>query len=97
MRKNLADLLHRDELAVEQWLAQSFVGVWPLPLSCEGCKVPREVPECILPAQSGRPSPGCPSCKRHVVLAIRGATQHACRLRLANNGERKWMLRATHN
>ena len=47
--------------------------------------------------QSWRPNPGCPARKRHVVPVIRGATQLACRLEVANDAERKWMLRATRS
>ena len=57
----------------------------------------REVPDGVPPAQSWRPNPGCPARKRHVVLVIRGVTQLACRLQVANDAEREWMLRATHN
>ena len=40
---NLADLWQRDEIAVEQWLVQPSVGARLFPLSCQGCKVTREV------------------------------------------------------
>ena len=48
------------------------------------------------PVQSWRPTPGCPACRRHVLMVLRGVSQSARRLQV-DDSESKWMLRATHH
>ena len=48
-------------------------------------------------AQDWRPNEGCPECRRHVVLAIRGGAQLAFRLGTLDNPPCNWMIRATRS
>ena len=47
--------------------------------------------------QSWRPAPGCPACRRHVILGIRGLTRLAPRLQVLDNRECMCILRAARN
>ena len=72
-------LLPTDNSAVGQWMAKPFGRVVPFPLSRNGRNVYKAVPESTKPVQPWRPTPGCPNCRRHVLLVIRGVTQLALR------------------
>ena len=93
----LAPLLPSGPNAVGRWLGEPFEGTWPLLLSSRGCKTMESVGKKAAKAQERRPNEGCPKCRRHVVLVIRGATQLARRLGTLGNPSCNWMIRATHS
>ena len=95
--EQLVPSLSNDDAAIEQWLAEPFQGTWPFPLSCKGRKVSEPVAESEKPVQSRRPTPGCPACRRRVLMVICGVTQLARRLQVLDDSDCKWLLRATHN
>ena len=96
LRENLAPLPPSKPGAADCWLRDPFVGDWPFPLSCKGCKAAKPLVEGANSAQGWRATPGCPDCRRHVVLVIRGVTQLACRLKTLDNPSCNSMVRATH-
>ena len=62
---------------VKQWLQTQFEGTWPFLLSRKGCAIKPGKEEAVQ-VQGWCSNAGCPDCRRHVVLVIRGATQLAC-------------------
>ena len=49
------------------------------------------------PGKTWREKPGCLARQKHVAVVVRGATQLAGRLRVVNDKECKWSLRASRN
>ena len=85
LRETLAPLLPSKPNAADCWLRDPFVGNWPFPLSCKGCKALKPLGKGAKSAQGWYTSPGRPDCRRGVVLVIRGVTQLARRLNTLDN------------
>ena len=97
LREQLAPLLSNEPDAVKRPLQPPFERDWPFPCSCKGRRVVKPPVKDSGPVQNWRSAPGCPACRRHVVLVIRGVTQLARRLKISDNPSRNWMSRATHS
>ena len=82
-RHELASALSHGYRCAQDWILTQYVGKWPFPITCDG-----RMRDCA--------APGCPKCKRSVVVITRGITQLARRLLGADAPELAWLLRARH-